>query len=233
MPAKRKPVFSHENHSLADHIYTIHNHGIDPSSRELFLFGREEYVYGFGEELGPEPGVEYSLANQFIKNIQVLQMQSRDPILIHMKTCGGIWEEGMAIYDAIHHCPNHVTIVNYTHARSMSSLIFLAADTRVMMPHSVFMIHRGTFGMEGTCTQFVTEHAQYLKTEKEMFSLYVEALKTGKLGDKSDKALWAWIDREMKQKEEVYFSPTEAVELGFADGIMGGAYDWESLRSTD
>jgi ATP-dependent protease ClpP protease subunit len=50
----------------------------------------------------------------------------------------------------------------------MSSLIFLAADKRVMMPHSTFMFHDGTMAQEGTVKQFYTEYEQTKIQEDQM-----------------------------------------------------------------
>ena len=74
----------------------------------------------------------------------------------------------MAIYQAIEACPNYVTILNYTHARSMSSLIFLAADWRAMLPYSTYMFHEGTWGFEGTVRQARTEFVELQKAHEQM-----------------------------------------------------------------
>jgi len=211
----------------------IHDYGLDPEKREIYLFGREEYAWR-NEELA-EPGIEYTIANQFIKNLRVLQSLGDAPILIHMKTCGGDWVEGMAIYQAILTCPVFCTILNYTHARSMSSIIFLAADYRVMMPYSTYMVHRGTTGFEGTVTQLETEFKQNQIAERQMFDIYIEQMKASpKFANWSDKRIENWLRKKMKDEEEVYFSAEEAVELGFAHSVFGegGVYDWNALRDS-
>ena len=105
------------NYPLPDIVGDVHRYNLDLESNQIYLVGTEEYV---SHEKDDEPGVEYSMANRFIKNRNLIANHNSDPILIHMKTCGGYWEEGMAIYDAIIACPNKVTILSYTHARSMS-----------------------------------------------------------------------------------------------------------------
>lgn len=215
---------------LFSQLYYVQTQNIDIANNEVYLFGRDEYyVHGDGE-----PGIEYSLTNQFIRNFNFLREHVPSlerPILIHLKSCGGYWSEGMAIYDSIKMCNHPTVMINYTHAQSMTSIIYLAADKRVMMPHSTFMIHRGTMGLYGTGTQFKTEMIQLQKTEDEMFDIYVKHLK--KHGNKSirkktRKAIWSWLDKMMKEHEEVYFSAEEAVEIGWADEIFDG--DWERLR---
>jgi len=63
---------------IDDGIITyINDYGIDPEHREIYLFPREEYMYGGGDEGLAEPGVEFSLANQFIRNIRILSNISK------------------------------------------------------------------------------------------------------------------------------------------------------------
>lgn len=226
--AEHRKSYQHSD----DPVFYMHNYGLDLQKNEIYLFGREEYAFGYGE-MSPEPGVEYTMANQFIKNIRILQMHSNHPILIHMKTCGGMWEEGMAIYDAIASCPNEVTVLNYTHARSMSSLIPLAASRLVMMPHSTYMIHEGTFGFEGTQKQLRTEYIETMKSMEEMLNIYVKRLKSqGKYKSKPAKWIREMLAGMMNDREEVYLDAKEAVEYGFADSVFGedGTYDWKALR---
>lgn len=209
------------------HIYNIHEYGIDYLANEIYLVGSTDYI---GVEEG-EAGVEFAMASTFIKNLNILMRKSEEPILIHMKTCGGYWEEGMAIYDAIKTCPNQVTVLNYTHARSMSSLIFSAADKRVMMPHSTFMFHQGTFTTHGTTKVAITEFKELERTSKVMLDIYVEVLKdsNGTMAKKSKKAIREWLVSEMDKKEDVYLTAKQSVATGFADSIFDGSQWLETL----
>lgn len=216
-----------------DPVSQLHDYNIDIPSNHLFLFGEESY----GDSLeGAEPGVEYIMANTFIRNLNILMRKSDKPILIHMKTCGGDWKEGMAIYDSIKSCPNPVIILNYTHARSMSSLIFQAADKRVMMPHSTFMFHDGTMAVDGTVKQFYTEHEQTRIQEEQMLAIYIASMKAqGTFKDHKPEKIKKWLRDQMDRKEDVYLNAVQAVEYGFADEIFGadGVYDWDALLNTD
>ena len=164
--------YSHSKDKLVKYttqsaVHDRHHFGIDIKANEIDLMGEPDYI---GVQDG-EPGVEYAMANKFIKNLNIMIRSTDAPILIHMKTNGGFWEEGMAIYDAIKACPNEVCILNYTHARSMSSIILQAADRRVMMPHSTFMYHMGTMGYEGTVKQFLTEVEQLKIANEQMLDI--------------------------------------------------------------
>lgn len=212
-----------------DPVTQLHDYNIDIPSNQLFLFGEDVY----GESLeGAEPGVEYIMANRFIRNLNILMRKSDKPILIHMKTCGGDWKEGMAIYDAIKSCPNPVIILNYTHARSMSSLIFQAADKRVMMPHSTFMFHDGTMAMEGTVKQFYTEYEQTRHAEDQMMAIYIRSMVAqGKFKDEKPEKIRKWLRDQMDKKEDVFLNAQQAIDYGFADEIFGadGVYNWDAL----
>lgn len=215
-----------------EHADTMHDHNIDMHANHIYLVGEESYVAGTIHDDGEEPGVEYCMANAFIRNMNLLMRMSDKPILIHMKTCGGDWVEGMVIHDLIKACPNKVTILNYSHARSMSSLIFQAADKRVMMPNSYFLFHDGTMGYQGTSKQFLTEAKELEYNGNVMLDIYVAAMRTAQhWGNHSDKQIRNWLRKKMDKKEDVYVRAYEAVELGFADEVFGngGVYDWEAL----
>jgi len=209
-----------------DEIYTIQEFGLDIHAREIWLTPSDHYSLGVEEPLYSAPGVEYTMASQFLKNLKTLEKCGDEPILIHLKTNGGEWHEGMAIYDAIKFSPCLITILNYTEARSMSSLIFSAGDKRVMMPHSSFMFHDGTMGMEGTVKQFLNEANQLKKTGQQMMDIYTGVMRFSSMwADKSEKDLEEWLRGHMDKKEEVYLSAKEAVKYGFADEVFSGCWD--------
>lgn len=213
-------------------ISHINDYGIDVEHREIFLFPREEYMYGVGEDAPEEPGIDFAIANQFIRNLRLLSNISDESILIHLKSCGGDWIEGLAMYQAILACPNHVTILNYASARSMTSIIFSAADLRAMMPLSTFMIHTGSNYIVGTGTQVYTEFEEVKKADKIMLDIYIKHLRESEIMKGwADKRIQTWLRKQMKEKEEVYFTAEEAVEHNFADVIFGadGTYDWSTL----
>jgi ATP-dependent protease ClpP protease subunit len=219
------------NYKADDHVEQIHTNNLDTQANHLYLMG--EAAYADWQVDGMEPGVEYLMANRFIKNVNILMRKNPEsPILIHLKSNGGFWEEGMAIYDMIKACPVPVTILNYTHARSMSSIIFQAANKRVMMPHSYFLFHDGTLGVDGTVKQ-VESAVDFNKLSTDiMLDIYVEAMKRGgKFSKKSKEFIRTWLRTEMDRKEDVYLTAEQAVEYGLADEIFGadGKYDWKKL----
>lgn len=182
---------------------------------------------------GIEPGVEYMMATKVIKNLHCLRMiSSEDPVIIHMQTCGGIFEDGMAIYDTIKSMPFRVIIVNYTHARSMSSIILQAADYRFMMPHAQFMFHDGSFGMEAEVRTVVSNLDFYKKFgNKAMFDAYYERVKDGPKFQNTkywtENRLRNFLRAEIDKKGDVFLTAEEAIEWGFADSILS---DWQQIE---
>lgn len=212
-----------------DPIWHLHEYDLDLQSNHIYLFGSEVYAAGNGGSHDDEPGIEYIIANRFIRNLNLcMRVNPNVPILIHMKTNGGHWGEGMAIYDAIKSCPFPVTILSYTHARSMSSLIFQAANKRVMMPHSTFMFHDGTLGIEGTVKQVSTAVNFGKVQDAQMNKIYIDSMKRkGRFMNRSRKWIQAWLREQMDKKEDVYLTAEQAVEFGFADQIFD--YNWQKL----
>lgn len=206
-------------------IHDIHEYGVDTRHFIIYLQGVEDNPYDDSHE----PGVEYRMANRLIKNLDILTgIDAERPITISMKTCGGSWEEGIAIHDAILATPNPITIINYTHARSMSSLILQAANKRVMMPHSTFMYHEGTYETSGTVKQVKTSIKFSAHSEQQMLEIYIDALKRspGMANKWSRTRIRNMLIKEMNDKEEVYMTPKETIEWGFADAVFT---DWASV----
>ena len=219
--------------SFDDPVGMIHNYNLDLKNNHIYLLGEEAYAHP--DEGGAEPGVEFVIANRFIRNLNIcIRQNPKVPILVHMKTCGGDWNEGMAIYNAIRSSPNPVTILNYTHARSMSSLIFQAANKRAMIPDSYFLFHRGTLALSG---EYLTDRSGMRHSEREnerMLQVYINAIKNSPhspLSKWSDLKIKKWLTHQMDKKADVYLTPEEAIEYGLADCIFGADdhWDWKSL----
>jgi len=206
-----------------DHEQLVHEFGIDVPNRELYLVGEPTLL------TDEDPGVEYMMASRIIRNLRMLVLRGDGPILIHMKSCGGYETEGFAIYDTILSCPCHVTILSYTHARSMSSIILQAADHRVLMPSSYFMFHRGTLEVDGDVTA-VQSYIQFSKLwERQMLDIYTVKMKQkGKYIKWSEKRIRELIDEEMNKKVDVYLTAQEAVDWGLADCVFDG--NWKGLK---
>ncbi|MCK5608614.1 ATP-dependent Clp protease proteolytic subunit [Candidatus Pacearchaeota archaeon] len=223
------PKIALKNLTIDDEYFylsNLHEFGIGPLTREIYLTGEEALS---DSDTLVEPGVEYTMVTRFIKNLRYLEHRSHQPILIHMKTCGGLVEEGFAVYDAIRFSPCQITILSYTHARSMSSIILQAADKRVMMPNSYFMIHWGTAEYRGGHSQ-VQSWAEFdKKMESRFIGVYIDRMEQeGSRFDQWDRPRIERVLRtRMGAKTDVILTPAEAIEWNLADKIFDG--DWKGL----
>lgn len=210
---------------------TIHLHNINTDTGELFLFEPAST-----DDM--EGGITAATAAQFMRNFLYLdRMDSPNQIILHINASGGDWVHGMAMYDVIRNSNKRVVAINYGEARSMSSLIFLAADARIMTPHSKFMLHAGSEAVAGTVKQVLTAAKQTRYNQKVMLEIYLTAMRGARVFKGLDKAaLKKWLVGRMDAEEEVYFNAEEAVKYGFADQILGPTgwgwgriFEWSNL----
>lgn len=179
-----------------------------------------------------EPGVEYLMADRFEINLSILSgLDPQRPILVHLASCGGDWHAGMQMFGAILTCPNPVTVMATRWARSMTSIIPLAADRFVMRPPARYMIHDGSMAMSGTTKEFLTEADETRKSSELMMRLYVARLKErGAHKDKTEEQIAATLRDMMDRKSDVWFSADEAKRFGFVDHVFDG--NWTTLLAT-
>jgi ATP-dependent protease ClpP protease subunit len=94
---------------------------------DIYLPTRTLYMGSTGDNDGLENGVNYSMAERMIKGLHILDSSATEqPITIIMNNLGGDFVHGMAIYDAIKICRNHITIKVFGHAMSMGAIILQA-----------------------------------------------------------------------------------------------------------
>ena len=200
-----------------DTILDVHSYGLDIDHREIYL---HSYITNTDED----PGVDYRMASHFAKNIRILDMINDKPIIIHMHSIGGDWNDGMAIYDSIKICNSHVTVVVYGQAESMSSIVLQAADTRVMMPNTYFMCHFGSNGCEGSFLD-VQNAAKFEKQMAEtMMDIYTSKCLKGKYFKEnyeslSEEKVKTFLKRKLKDGDW-YLTADETIHYGFADLVL-------------
>lgn len=199
-----------------DILSEIHNYGIDIRNREIFLHSSKDG----GDD---DPGVDYRMSINFVKNLRHMDSINKNPIRINMQSIGGDWFAGWSIFDAIKSSESYVTIVTYGQAESMSSIILQAADERLMMPNAHFMCHFG----HSSAVSDVLSNQNWAQAEKKyiniMINTYAEKChSTGSFFKAKGYSLSqtkAYIKRKMKDGDW-YMSSEEAVNYGFADGIV-------------
>lgn len=203
-----------------EQVENLHAYDLNIDSREVFV---ESYFDAYQEE---ETGVDWRMASGFIKNLAFLDGLSSKPILVHLISCGGDWNYGIAMYDIIKACRSSVVTLSHAHARSMSSVIPQAATRRIIMPNADFLFHFGTMECGGDCISTIAEADKAKELNTRMVDIYAARCSRGPFFRRNRYTrdrVRAWLIEQMNTKREVYLRPCEAVDFGFVDGIFGQA----------
>ena len=201
-----------------DILQDIHSYGAALNSRDIFL---HNFFSGTEDD---NPGVDYRMANMFLKNLRTLEKKSSDPITIHMNSIGGSWSDGMVIYDAIIISKCYITIVAYGQAESMSSIILQAGDERLITPNTYFMAHYGSSDASGD----YLSSQNWMQYEKHicdtMLNIYAGRCVKSKFFKekyvKPDvKKVKNFLSKKL-QDGDWYVTAEEAVYYGFADKVI-------------
>lgn len=201
----------------------IHDYRIDRHTFTIFLGGEETVLYG-NEPDSIEPGIEHNMADRFERNLHVLSsMDSNRPICIKQASVGGDWYAGMQMFSAILSCPNPVTVIAMRNARSMTSLIPLAADKFLLRPPTQYMFHHGSYEFSGLTQEALTDLLELLREREMMLRIYTARLKErGRFKNMEEKEIYKMLETLMEKRTDVWLSPVETRTWGFADGIISG-----------
>jgi len=218
-------------------LYDIHNHQVNLNRREIYL--HSYYV----KDDESEPGVDYRQATTFIKNLHLLDQSPNKPILVHLHSAGGCWDNGMAVFNSIEYAVSQITMLGYSQTSSMSGIIFQAADLRIMMPDCHFLMHHGYSGGSMVHPYALKNEAEFQERAcKRMLQIFAEkaiSSETAEFFKRKKTATYdtayKFFDRKLKDEVDWYMSAEEAVFYGLADGILGSSDypDLDSLRSTE
>lgn len=200
-----------------DTMTDVHTYGLDVKSREIYLHG---YISNCDED----PGVDFRMAANFIKNIRLLDLVNNDPIFIHMHSIGGEWNDGMAMYDAISLTKSYVTIITYGQAESMSSILFQSADNRVMMPNAYFMSHFGSSQYAGNYLDVQNTAKFDAVCNETMLDIYTESCMSGKYFKEhydplDEDKVKSFLRRKLKSGDW-YLNAHESVYYGLSDCVL-------------
>lgn len=206
------------NNLISDvELQNIHYHNIDPKNREIYL---HSYLTD-----GDEPGVDYKAAIVFEKNLRYLNLQSHEPILIHMHIPGGDWEDCMGIYDSIKKSKSKTTILAYAKVQSASSVILQAPTTRILMPNVNVLIHYGSISLDSEHSKAAASNVQWNDREcDKMIDIFTERCMYSSIAtEKNWKKMMAkkHIQSQLANKCDWILTAEQAVYYGFADGILG------------
>jgi ATP-dependent protease ClpP protease subunit len=129
-------------------------------------------------------------------------------------------------------CRSHITIIAYGQAESMSSIIFQAADTRLITPNTYFMSHFGSTNAGGDYLNV----QNWVKYEKQicdtMLDIYANQCCNGqffieKYGKNAVTKVKNYLSTKLKSGDW-YITASEAVYYGFADKVIDS---WQELTN--
>lgn len=193
-----------------DNIELFYDYGINVEHRILYM-GSESYDFNDNET-----GTDHLMAERVIKGLLLLDLQDIDgnsPITIMMNNLGGFVYHGLAIYDAIRSCTNPVNIIAYGHCMSMGSIIFQAANKRIIAPNCTMMIHDGTDGYVGHTQNFIKSAEE----AKRMMGIFDE-IYLAKMKQKDNNVTKAKVRKMLEF--DTFLTAEQAVKLGLADEIL-------------
>lgn len=165
-------------------------------------------------------------ATHFLKNLRLLEAQSKNPIVLHSFSLGGDWYDGMVIYDAIKYSACKFVVISYGIAASMASLIPQAAypeGKRITMPNCDWMIHEGYTATQGTYRQVLSGAQWDTILRSRTYQMYTEpCLATGEFfNNKKQSQVKSYIKRKLESKEDWWMSSEDSIKYGFCDHIVG------------
>ncbi|MGA1049456.1 MAG: ATP-dependent Clp protease proteolytic subunit [Minisyncoccia bacterium] len=198
-------------------LTTIHDYNIDIENREIFLHPPFDNI--------EESNLDYRSAVIFEKNLRHLNLLSLDPILVHMHLPGGDWEDCLSMYDAIKLSKAKVIILAYAKAESSSSVLLQAGDLRILMPNTNVLIHYGSFTLDGEHSKAAASSIQWNEREcDKMIDIFTDrCINSNIYNQKNWKRMMAkkHIVSQLANKCDWILTAEEAVNYGFADGVLG------------
>jgi ATP-dependent protease ClpP protease subunit len=197
-------------------LHDIHNYNIDVENREIYL-----HSYLEGEE---EAGVDYRSAIIFEKNLRYLNLLSLEPIVVHMHLPGGDWQDCLGIYDNIKSSKSKVCIIAYAKVESSSTVLLQAADLRILSYNTNFLVHYGSISVDNEHKAALSMIHWSEKESEKMIDIFTERCMNSRISkEKKWKKMIArkHIVTQLATKRDWILTAEEAVDYGFADGILG------------
>ena len=142
---------------------------------------------------------------------RLARMFPKRPIRIEMNSPGGTINSGFQMIDDLtvvgQTCP--ITIAVRGQAASMAAVVLQAAKTRLIGPHAYVMLHRASFGVEGSAEQIEDSIEEVKMFEKRIYEIV--AKRSGKTVD-----FWK---KQLGRRKDIWYTAEEAVKIGLADSI--------------
>ena len=133
-------------------------------------------------------------AEKVVKQLLILEADSKEPIYVYVDSPGGDVYAGFAIFDAIRFIEAPVWIVGAGLVASAAALILLASpkERRVGLPHSSYLIHQPSSGMKGVATDIEIHAAELAKTRAKINEIIAQETGTPleKVAKDTDRDYW-------------------------------------------
>ena len=144
------------------------------------------------------------------KGINTLVKYEVLPIELHVQSFGGSIPDMWALIDIIESSTTPIVTYCSGYCMSAASLIFLAGHIRCMYKHSVIMFHQMSNVVYGKYKDVKLE-------QNELDRLHRQMIKYIKKHTKLDKDFFRRFD---KMKEDIHFTPKQAVKFGICDEVV-------------
>lgn len=163
------------------------------------------YIYG---DITSWPWIA-SDVSAYLLSKKLEELKDVSEIHVYINSYGGEVAEGLAIYNALKRHKAKVVTHCDGFACSISSVIFMAGDERVMSNTSTLMIHNAWSHVSGNANDFRKEADDLEKITQLSVNAYMSQVNV------SEEELKTMMD------EETWLMPQEALEYGFATSISG------------
>ena len=151
-----------------------------------------------------------------------LETANGSDVTLNIASEGGSYFEGLTMASMISTYKGKTTAKGIGIVASAATVVFLAADEKILTKNSFFMIHSAWAGAEGNAKEISKTVELLSKVDEQMVNIYTAQMESkGKLINNSIDETKAYV-KEMMQAE-TWLSAEEAVDLGFADYIMDEA----------
>lgn len=140
-----------------------------------------------------------------------------NPMYLHINSCGGELQEGMAAADCIRNSNIPIYTIVEGEAASAATFMSVAGKKRFMTENSVILIHQLSAGAWGKMDELEDEHENNKFFMEKIYSLYSKYTKI------SRKRL------EKTMKRDIWWGVDKALKYGFVDGVYTNEENAEKI----
>jgi len=141
-----------------------------------------------------------------------LSQNGSSPITVDISSYGGAADEALAIYEALRAAEQPITTRALGQTASAATFIFLAGETRLIAPTAGLMIHEARFSDFYSPT-LTGDELERMRVQLDQINSRMATLYADRTGLDIARV------REL-MRVDTFFDPAEAVEMGFATGLM-------------